>query len=254
MKLNRLIWSIVSPGVIFLVWEILVHAGVLNPLFFPPPSMLASTAVAMIADGELPARVGVTLRRAAIGFSIGAVLGLLAGLLMGGVRTIRRAAEPLISALNSTPKLTLLPLLMLLVGVGEPARITLVALAAFVVLAIHGLDSVRSISPTYVEMAVNHGAGRLDLFRRIYLPASLPGVFTGVRVAMGRALVITLSAELVGAADGMGGLIWLAWQTFATERLFVGVFTASLLGVVLHVVAEVLEARLIPWRPHGHHA
>jgi NitT/TauT family transport system permease protein len=251
MKLERLKWNLLGPLGVAAGWEVLVRLGLVHPLFFPPPSVLLPTAWELVAGGELPARLSTTLARMAGGFLIGSAAGLLVGLLMGGFQTFRRAVEPLISALNATPKLTLLPLLMVLVGVGEAARLALIGLAAFLVLAMHGLDAVREISRTYVEMASNYGAGRLQLFRRIYLPASLPMVFTGIRVALGRTLVITLSAELIGASDGLGGMIWLAWQTFSTERLYVGVFTSALMGAALHLAAGFLETHLIPWRAHG---
>ncbi|MCC7175211.1 MAG: ABC transporter permease [Bryobacterales bacterium] len=240
-------WWLLPPAVFLAGWQALAARGALNPLFFPAPSVLAGACVEMLKSGELGAQVGATLLRMLLGSVLGAVAGLACGLSMGAVGAIRRSLEPFISALNSTPKLVLLPMLMLFTGVGETARIVPVALTSFVILAMHALDAVRGVNQAYVELARNYGAGRSALVRRVYLPASLPGIFTGLRLAVGRSLVITVSIELVGARNGLGSMIWMAWQTFATEKLYIGVIATATLGALFHRGLQALEARLIPW-------
>jgi NitT/TauT family transport system permease protein len=219
----------------------------LNALFFPAPSVLLSSGWEMLKSGELAVQVGATLSRMLIGSAIGMFGGLTCGLLMGAVGSVQRSLKPIVSALNSTPKLALLPMLMLFVGVGETARIVPIALTCFIVLAMHGLDAVRSVNRAYVELARNYGAGGRAMLRRVYLPASLPQVFTGLRLALGRALVLTVSVELVSSTNGIGSMIWMAWQTFSTDKLYIGVFTAAAFGALFHNGLEWLEARLIPW-------
>jgi NitT/TauT family transport system permease protein len=192
--------------------------------------------------------VGITLARLFLGAGVGGFLGLACGLGMGAFDPLRRSLEPLVSALNSTPKLALLPMLIFLAGVNETSRIVPVALTSFVVLSLHGLDAVRGVNPVYLELARNYGAGRRALLRRVYLPASLPQVFTGFRVALGRALVITISVEIVSSNNGLGNMIWMAWQTFSTDKLYIGVITAAALGALFHNGLLKLEKRAIPWR------
>jgi NitT/TauT family transport system permease protein len=247
-RFHRVALSIWLPVAILATWQLLGSLRLLNPLFFPAPSFLMVSGWQMFNTGELGRQVGATLTRMLAGCVLGVVIGLGCGLLMGAVAPVRRSLEPMISALNSTPKLALLPMLMLFVGIGETARIVPIALTSFVILAMHGLDAVRGVDRAYVEMARNHGAGRRALLRRVYLPASLPQVFTGLRLALGRTLVITVSVELVGAENGLGNMIWMAWQTFATEKLYIGVFTAAALGVLFHNGLLILEKRLLPWQ------
>lgn len=247
MRVKAVALAIWLPIVVLSVWQVLASRGILNTLFFPAPSALMSAGVEMLRSGELGTQAGTTLSRMFFGTGIGVLLGLACGLIMGAVGPIQRSLEPIVSALNSTPKLALLPMLMLFTGIGETARIVPIALTGFIVLAMHGLDAVRGVNQAYVEMARNHGAGRGALLLRVYLPASLPGVFTGLRLAMGRALVITISVELVGAQNGLGSLIWMAWQTFATEKLYIGVICSAALGALFHNGLRMLEARLIPW-------
>lgn len=228
-------------------WEALASAGLINPLFFPPPTRLAAETARLAASGELSAQVGATLHRTLAAFLAGSLAGLACGIVMGGFRWLHEALEPLIAAVYATPKLTLLPILMLLLGVNETARVAVPALSCFLLLAIHGFDAVRSIPRGYVELAKNYGLTRLMRLRRVYLPAAAPQVFTGARLAFGQALVLTISVEIVSSDNGLGNLIWTAWQTFALEELYIGVFTASVLGIVSLAGLRRLERRLAPW-------
>lgn len=251
MRTRNWLWAAAPIAVLLALWEIVVRAGALDPLFFPPPSVLAATTVDVVRDGSLARHLAATLRRLTAGFFIGSLAGLSCGLLMGGSTRLRQMLEPLVSALYSTPKLTLLPMLMLFFGVGDASRIFLIAASSFVLMAMHALDAVRAVDPIHVQVARNYGAGRLDVFRKVYVPASLPMIFTGLRVALGRGLVITVSVELVTPSDGLGSMIWLAWQSFATERLYIGVLLTAILGGICHAGLRRLERKAIPWRGTG---
>lgn len=230
-----------------LAWEFSAHRGWLDPLFFPAPSYLFVAAGKMILEGEFLGQVWLTLYRTLVGFTLGSVAGLICGLLMGGFSGVRRALEPLVSAIYTTPKVSLLPILMLFFGIGETPKLILASVGCFIIVALQVLDAVRRVKPGYVEMASNYGASRLEIFRRVYLPASMPHLFTGLRLALGWALMITVAVEMVSSGDGLGGMLWLAWQTFTTEKIFIGVFTASLLGLVFHAGLRHCESKLIPW-------
>jgi NitT/TauT family transport system permease protein len=245
--LSRIALAVWLPLTILVLWQVLAEKNLLNALFFPAPSILLAAGWGMLKSGELASQMSATLSRLFVGSAIGVVSGLGCGLAMGAVGSIRRTLEPIVSALNSTPKLALLPMLMLFTGVGEVSRLVPIALTSFVILAMHGLDAMRGVDRGYVELAKNYGAARGALLRRVFLPASLPQVFTGLRLSLGRALVITISVELVGAQNGLGSMIWMAWQTFATEKLYVGVISTALFGALFHNGLLSIERRLIPW-------
>lgn len=246
-RLRNIVLALWLPVSVIALWEVLASQRAVNMLFFPPPSEVLSAAWGMMKSGEFGAQLGATLWRMLTGAVIGTLAGLACGLGMGAFDPVRRSLEPVVSALNSTPKLALLPMLMLFTGVSETARIVPIALTCFITLAIHGLDAVRGLNQAYVELARNYGAGRRAMLRRVYLPASMPQIFTGLRVALGRALVITISVEIVSSTTGLGSMIWMAWQTFSTDKLYIGVFTAAALGALFHNGLEWLETRLIPW-------
>ena len=229
-------------------WEAMSRLRVLDPLFFPPPSTLLGTFGQLTASGEVGRQVLSTLERTAAGFGVGVVCGLVASAVLILSAAIRRAAEPLISALYSTPRLTLLPMVMLLVGVNNTARILLVAMGTALLLMIQIADAVRAVNRDYVDMAVNYGAGRLALIRKVYLPACLPQAFTALRLAFSRALVLTISVELLNCDNGVGNMIWNAWQTFAIEKLYVSIALAGALGLFFQRLFELLERHLTPWQ------
>jgi NitT/TauT family transport system permease protein len=238
----------IAPAAVLLAWEAAVRTSLLDRLFFPPPSALWATFLDMARQGELARRVGVTLMRAGDGFLIGALPGVACGALMGASSWIRRALEPFLAALYATPKLTLLPMLMLLAGTGELPRQILIAATVFLVVVMNTVDGVRGVQPHFVEMAANYGASRRMLFRRVYLPSSAPHIFTGLRLGMGRALVLAITVEMIGGGNGLGSLVWTAWLTFSPERLYIAVILSAILGAAVHRSLKLVESRLIPWR------
>ena len=241
----QVIWL---PALIVGAWQVASTERWLDPLFFPPPTELVAMARKMAISGELWRHVGSTLHRIVVGMAMGATGGIVLGLLMGVSGFARKALEPLFSALNATPKLALFPLVLLFLGVGETSRLFLIAAAPLVPVAILTLDAVRNIPRGYVEMAENYGATRAQVLRRVYLPASLPQILSAVRVALGRCLVTTISVEIIGSPSGIGNLIWMGWQTLATEKLYIGVILSGTMGITSHRLLRRLERGLAPWK------
>ncbi|HXE80470.1 MAG TPA: ABC transporter permease [Vicinamibacterales bacterium] len=236
------------PVTLLLAWEGGARVGLLDPLFFPPPTEVLRAAVRLTTTGELVAHLAVTLMRLGVAFAAAAAGGLACGVLMGLSHRIRASVEPLVSALYTTPKIALLPMLFVLVGVGEPARLAAVASGGFIIMAQHALDAIAAINRSFVEVAINYGANRWQLVRRVYLPSALPQIFTGLRLAFGRTLVMVITVEVVGARNGLGSMIWIAGETFAMEKLYVGILIAALLGGLSHAALRRLEAILVPWK------
>ena len=193
-------------------------------------------------------QLAATLMRAGLGLLVGVLGGGLLSILLCLSVNLRTAVQPLISALYSTPRLTLLPLVMLLFGVTEASRLALVALSVGLVIVIQISDAVRAVNQAYVDLAANYGASRAVIIRKVYLPACLPQIFTALRLCVGRALVMTISIEMLSSNDGIGSMIWMSWQTFATEKLYASVMVAAALGLMSGPVFRLLERRFVPWK------
>jgi ABC-type nitrate/sulfonate/bicarbonate transport system permease component len=229
-------------------WELAARAGWISALFFPAPSSIAGTLAAWIVSGELAVNLAATLSRFGAGLAAGGAAGFACGLALGLSSRLRRILDPLVSGLYSLPKLALFPLFMIIFGLGDSSRIVLIALAAFFPMLINTMGGVQQINPVYFEVARSHGTSRWLLLRRVVFPGSLPSVLSGVRLAVGTSLMITIAVELINARTGLGAVIWTAWQTLRTETLYVALLATAGLGIAGHMLLEFLSRRLIPWQ------
>jgi NitT/TauT family transport system permease protein len=202
----------------------------------------------MIAQGELQKLVFVSLAVLLVGFSSAVVLGTVLGLLTGRYRFINYLSDVHISALYSTPNVALIPLLILWFGLGMESKIIIVFLAAFFPIVVNTQGGVRNVSRGLVEIAQAEGANERQLFRKIIVPASLPFIMTGIRLAVGRAVVGMVVAEMFTAIAGLGGAIVYYSNNFVTDKLFVVVILLALLGVGLTEGVRYLEIKFAPWK------
>ena len=241
--------TILSPVGFLVVWEGLSRAGVLDPRFIPAPSTVVHTLAAMTRTGELPYHVGVSLRRIVLGFVLGAVPAVGAGLAMGLSRPVRALLMPLVSALYPIPKIAVYPLIIFYLGLGEASKISIVALSIFFLVLLNTMAGVLALDPAYFKIARAYGAGNRWLFATVAFPGALPHIFTGLKLGMGFALIVIVGAELLGSDAGIGYLIWRSYQIFDVDAMFAGLLVTAGLGWVATSALDWLELRLLPWRP-----
>lgn len=230
-----------------LVWEWSVRSGRLSPLFFPAPSVVVMTIFRLLASGELVVHARATLLRVVLGLVLGGVPGLLLGLAMGWWRPLREALDPLVAATHPLPKIAVLPLIMIIFGIGESSKVVAVAVGTFFPMLINSMAGVRQISPIHFEVAKNYGASPFKVLTRVIIPGSLPLVLVGARLALNIALLFTIAIELVSAREGLGEMIWLAWQTLRTEELYASLAVIGALGVGFNLILQFSARRLVPW-------
>jgi len=245
----RFQWQALVISVAVLIgWEALVRVGLIPGLFFPSPSVIGGALVRLAESGELVKHLGITARRVGGGFLVGGLAGLMLGWLAGWYPGFRKALDPFVAALHPLPKVALLPLLMVIFGMGEWPSTMAVAAAAFFPMMINTMEGVREIPSIYFDVAKSFGARPQTVFRRVVVPGSLPLVMTGARVALNIALLVTIAVELVGTEAGLGNRIWVAWETFRTEDLWAYLVVISLFGVCLTAAIHLLTVWMIPWR------
>jgi NitT/TauT family transport system permease protein len=230
-------------------WELVSRAELISPVFFPPPTRVLAALATLAVDGRLWPHLGATLGRVLTGFACGGSVGLLAGLVMGRSRRARAVVEPIVAALHPVPKIALLPLAMLVFGLGEASKVALVAVATFFPMAINTEAGVRLLNPVHLEVARNYGAAGLRLYRRVILPGSLPMILTGVRLGLNLAFLLAVAVELAAGQTGLGRLVWFSWQTLRTEELYATLVVTALLGASFHQIVRALERRFVPWVP-----
>ena len=235
-----------TVGAFLVVWEL--YGRSLNPIFLSYPLAIVSAAAELIASGELVAALLKSLQGLAIGFSLAVVVGVTLGLLMGRYRSLYYALDPFIVALYATPGVALIPLIMLWFGLGLQAKIIIIFEACFFPIVINTFAGVRNVSRANVDVARAYGASERQVLRLVLLPSALPFIMAGIRLAVGRGVIGMVVAEFFTALSGIGSLIIIYSNAFATAKLFVPVITLSLLGVSLTALAQLLERRLAPWK------
>lgn len=240
--------AVLVPAALVAVWQVLAMRGVLDGNYFPAPTTIGSAWLDMIDRGFYQESVIASVRRIAIGYVIGTSSAVALGLLIGWSRLLRAALEPTIAALYTIPKLAILPLLLLLFGLGETSKILLVALTCFFVVLINTIDAVAGVSSRYIDVGRSCGASTLATLWHITLPAALPQTLTGMRVASGLAVIVIVGAEFVAADAGLGFMVWNSWNLGIPEYMYVGIVSISLIGVLASLALRGLERLLTPWR------
>jgi ABC-type nitrate/sulfonate/bicarbonate transport system permease component len=248
-KLGRwtpLLLRIGSVVAVLLLWE-WVGRGV-NPVLLSYPTAIAMAAVEITQTGELPIQLLLSLRILCAGFFIACLAGVGLGIVIGRYQIAEYLLDPYINALYATPTVALIPLIMLWLGLGFNAKVSIVFLVAFFPIVVNTQSGVRNISASLVDIGRVFGASEREIVTKIVVPASLPFILTGVRLAIGRAVVGMVVAEMFTAVSGLGGLLILYSNTFDTAKMFVTIIVLALLGTGLTALVRLCEQRLAPWK------
>ena len=240
--------ALISPVVVALLWELLVAVGVLRPNYLPPPSQLGPHLVQLLAEGELWRHLSVTLYRLGLSFVLAVIPAVVLGLCLGMSRSLRLALEPILTALYAVPKIALLPLVMLVLGVGERALIFTSTLTGFIQMTVSTTGGVLAVDRSVLEAGKNYGATGWCLFRYVLFPSALPDIVTGMRIGLGLTLVLVIAVELTAAQEGLGAFLWIAGQTLSAKNLFSTFVVIGALGVALTYGLERIGNWLMPWR------
>ena len=230
------------------LWELFTRLGWVPALFLPSPLGVLRELADMARSGQLAVHVAASLERLLAGFALGAAAGVAVGVLVGFFSLAEAVGQPIIAATFPIPKIALLPLLILWLGIGEASKVTVIALGVFFPMAINTYTGVRSADPLLLRAAVSFGAGRWSVVRKVIVPSALPMVFAGLRLGAGTALLLLVAAEMIGAESGIGFLVLQAGNLMETTKLMGGIVILSVLGVLSHWSLTRIERIVIPWR------
>ncbi|MGH7345982.1 MAG: ABC transporter permease [Candidatus Rokuibacteriota bacterium] len=236
------------PAAVLMLWEICSRLAIVSPRYFPAPSTVAWTLVDRFVAGDLGTDVLVTLTRLGFAFALAAVPAVPLGLLMGIARPVRDFVEPYLAFVFPVPKIALLPFLLIILGVGEPAFVLTGASSAFFQIVISTLAGVQTMDPRLLDVGRNYGARGPRLFWTVILPAALPAIFTGLRLGLGLALVTVVAVEFIAAKSGLGHLVYRHWQMLSTPEMYGAFALVGALGLALTRGLRVLQARVLAWQ------
>jgi NitT/TauT family transport system permease protein len=230
-------------------WEASVGFGWVNPLFTSSPSRILRTAIELFADGSIFYDIEVSGYEFIIGYGMAVIIGVPLGILMGWYARVDAVLDPFVSALYATPRIALLPLMMIWFGIGVASKIAIVFLGAVFPILVNTITGMRTINADFVKVARSFGSSDRQLFLTVALPSSVPLLLTGLRLGLGHALVGIVVGEMYGATHGLGFLIATAGARFQTDKVMVGIILIAAAGVAMTQLLRRIEKRFERWRP-----
>ena len=235
-------------ALLLIVWEAASRARLVDPLFLPPPSQIWKALEDMTLSGELARHLGASLLRIGAGWLIGTVAGILLGGLIGLSWLGRSAGLPFISALFPVPKIALLPLLILWFGIGEASKVATIALGVFFPMAVSTYAGVDNVPRNLIRMAQSFNVPFPKIILNVVMPAMLPSVLSGFRISASIALILVVSAEMIGANIGIGALLLTSGNLMQTDQLMAGIVAIAIMGILIGALISWLERMLLGWR------
>lgn len=237
--------------VIGLAWWAAARLRLVEPFLLPPPGVVLATAWDLVADGTLARHVVVSLKRVVVGFGLAIALAVPVALVFGLSHPVRRVAEPPLEFLRQLPPLALVPLFILWLGIGEAQKIGIILFASFFPVFLGVSGGIAGVDPKLVEVGRVCGFGRLEIARRIVLPAALPSLVIGLRIGLGYSWRALVGAELVASSAGLGYMIVDAENLARTDIVLVGVLVIGSLGLLADHLARLAVRRAAPWIGDG---
>jgi NitT/TauT family transport system permease protein len=237
--------------VIFLaIWELTGNTlQLINPMFMSAPSLIFKAAVQLFGSGEIWNDLYVSGIEFFWGYALSVVFAIPFGIAIGWYKRFSYVCDPFVNAMNATPRVALLPLVIIWLGIGILSKVGIIFLGAVFPLLINTRDGVKTTPANLLTAARSFGASEWQIFKSVVLPSTVPFILTGLRLAVGRALIGVMVGELYAATAGIGFMITVAGATFQTDKVFVGVLIFAISGMVLTDVIDRIERRFDKWRP-----
>lgn len=230
------------------VWEVAPRIGLTDPVFLPPLSRVLVALTDLVTSGELTTHLQASLTRAAVGFAIAVVVAIPLGVAIGWYKPVSDFLNPILELFRNTAALALLPVFILVLGIGETSKIALVVYACTFPVLLTTISGVRTVDPLLVKSARSLGLAPVPLFQKVILPAAVPTIFTGIRMAGASSILVLIAAEMVGAKAGLGYLITYAQFNFQIEKMYAGIIAIAVVGVSINGVLLALERHFSRWR------
>jgi NitT/TauT family transport system permease protein len=235
--------------VIFLaLWEALPRLGIVSDAYLSPPSAVIASIAQLVDTGQLWKHLAASLQRSLWGLLLASFFGVVLGLLIGSSRRLAAIVDPVLQLFRQTSAFALFPVFILFLGIGELSKVAIIFWASFWPVLLSTVSGVKQVDRLLVNSALSMGASQRFIFFKVVLPASLPSIFTGVRLAGAYSITALVAAEMIGAHSGLGFLTLNSQETFQIPTMYAGILLLAVLGLLLNYVLALLERRLLRWR------
>jgi sulfonate transport system permease protein len=242
-RLINTIIALIVPICVIIFWELIVKAGVVRATLVPPPSKLWKTFVSLIDAGKLQDALIISFERVLTGFVIGTVAGAIIGFLMGLFEPFNKALSVIVSILRPIPTIALIPIFIIVFGIGETSNISIIVVGAFWPVLLNTISGIQSVDNKLLELAYVYRIGSLKTIFKIILPSAVTSMITGIRLALGTAWMSVVAAEMIGASSGIGYMIMYARELAQTANMYVCVLIIGLVGLALDKILLFIQKK-----------
>ena len=246
--LNTVFKRTIAIVVFFVLWEVLPRSGIVNPAFLPPLSVVLETTWQLYQSGQLGIHFFASIQRSIIGFVLALVIAIPLGLVIGWYKLVAETLNPLLELFRNTTALALMPLFILFLGIGETSKISLLVYACTWPILLNTITGVQTVDPLLIKSARTMGLKPYQLFRKVILPASVPTIFVGIRLAGAISILALVAVEMFGAKAGLGYLIIYSQFSFEIPQMFVGILVITLVGLAFNYLLIGLEKYFTAWK------
>jgi NitT/TauT family transport system permease protein len=249
--LGAVLTRTIAIGILAAVWEIFPRLGLVDATFLPPLSDVLVAWWDLAVSGQLWSHTEASLVRSAAGFGLAILIAVPLGLLIGWYSRVANLLNPLLEVFRNTAALAILPVFVLILGLGETSKISIILYGCTWPILLNTVSGVRTVDPLLIKSARSLGLGPVRLFQKVVLPAAVPTIFTGIRLAGAASILILIAAEMVGAKAGLGYLINYAQYNFAVPDMYAGIITISAIGLLVNQLLIATERRFSTWRTNN---
>ncbi len=239
--------KVLSPLLILLIWELIARMEWVPRWFLPVPTHVLQTLYEITVSGELFGHTGISLFRALVGYSLGAVVGVSLGLLIAWSRLVEDFLDPLIELIRPLSTFALIPIFFLWFGIGDTSKIMIIFKSCFFPIALNTIAGIKGVDSKLVNAARSLGANGRQLWTRVLIPAAMPMIMTGLRISTAISMMSLVGVEMLSSDSGIGFLVIDAQRTFDTERVFAGILVLSLIGFSLDRIARGIQHKVLSW-------
>lgn len=236
--------SVVLPAAILILWEIGVRQGTINGNVIPAPTTLCKTFISLVSSGKLQQGLVISFQRVIEGFLIAGVIGIVLGFLMGLFASFNRVMASIVNILRPIPTIALIPIFIIVLGIGEPANISIIVVGAIWPILLNTTAGVMSVDRKLMELAYVYRIGKKKALFRIILPSALYNIMTGLRLGIGGAWMSVVAAEMIGATSGIGYLIMFAKSLAQAANMYVLVLVIGIVGFLIDRVLLILQNKV----------
>lgn len=253
-KIINLIFSLrqlLGIAIFLALWEIVPRIGLVDSNFLPPFSVVVETFLQMLFSGELIEHISISLRRSLMGFSLGIVLAIPLGLMIGSFKKLEFYIDPLLQLFRQTSTLALLPVFLLFFGIGETSKVAIVFWGVWSAILLNTINGVKNVDTNLIKAARSMASPQLTIFMKVILPSAFPSIITGIRISATSSILVLIAAEMMGASSGLGFLLYDTQMKYQIPKMYASIITMSLIGLIVNYIIVAFERKICVWKPEN---